>query len=117
MVPLASPAGGHAVFIDLNAFVPHLLPEQFPAESLAAFIYQNSGVRVSKGPPMAPSQAARGINLLRLAVPARKYLRGHLNDAAEAFLYAYSQRKEIRGLKKIEDPARSKYEPAHFTQV
>jgi tryptophanase len=66
---------------------------------------------------MAPSQAARGINLLRLAVPARKYLGGHLDDAAEAFLYAYSQRKEIRGLKKIEDAARSKYEPAHFTQV
>jgi tyrosine phenol-lyase len=116
-VPLVSPAGGHAVFIDLNASLSHLVPEQFPAESLAAFLYQISGVRVSKGPPMAPSQAAKGINLLRLAVPARKYLRGHLDDVAEAVLYAYSQRKEIRGLKRIEDPARSKYEPAHFTQL
>ena len=114
-VPLVNPAGGHAVFIDLNAFVPHLAPEQFPAESLAAFIYQISGVRVSKGPPMAPSQAAKGINLLRLAVPARKYRRGHLEDVAEAFLSAYCHRNEIRGLKRIEDPARSKYEPAHFT--
>jgi tyrosine phenol-lyase len=115
-LPLVHPTGGHAVFIDLNAFLPELTPEQFPAEALAAFIYQVSGIRVTKGPPMAPSQAAKGIQLLRLAVPARKYLRGHLDDVAEAVLYAYANRKEIRGLKRIEDPARSKYDPAHFIQ-
>ena len=116
-VPLVNPAAGHAVFIDLNAFVPELAPEQFPAEALAAFLYQASGIRVTKGPPMAPSQAAKGAQLLRLAVPARKYLRGHLDDVAEAVLYAYANRKEIRGLKRIEHPARSKYDPAHFTQL
>jgi tyrosine phenol-lyase len=116
-VPLVHPAGGHAVFVDLNQFMADLGSEEFPAEALAAFIYQVSGVRVTKGPPMAPSQAAKGINLLRLAVPARKYLRGHLDDVAEAFLYAYANRKEIRGLKRIEDFTRSKYEPAHFIQL
>jgi tyrosine phenol-lyase len=113
---LVHPTGGHAVFIDLNGFLPELTPEQFPAEALAAFVYQVSGIRVTKGPPLAPSQAARGTHLLRLAVPARKYLRGHLDDVAEAFLYAHANRKEIRGLKRIEDPARSKYDPAHFIQ-
>jgi tyrosine phenol-lyase len=116
-VPLVNPAGGHAVFIDLNAFLPELALEQFPAEALAAFIYQVSGIRATKGPPPAPSQAARGTQLLRLAVPARKYLRGHLDDVAEAVLYAYANRKEIRGLKRIEDAARSKYDPAHFIQL
>ena len=115
-VPLVHPAAGHAVFIDLDQFLPHLAPEQFPAEALAAFMYQISGVRVTKGSPPAPSQAAKGIHLLRLAVPARKYLRGHLNDAAEAVLYAYANRKEIRGLKKLEDPKRSKYDPAQFIE-
>ena len=115
-VPLVHPAAGHAVFIDLDRFLPHLAPEQFPAEALAAFIYQISGVRVTKGSPLAPSQAAKGIHLLRLAVPARKYLRGHLDDVAEAVLYAYANRKEIKGLKKLEDPKRSKYDPAQFIE-
>jgi tryptophanase len=57
---------------------------------------------------------ARGLELLRLAVPARKYLDGHLDDVAEALLYCYQNRHRIKGLVRIEDPNRSKYEPAHF---
>ena len=114
-VPLVRPPSGHAVFIDVNAFLPQLTAEQCPTEALAAFVYSASGIRLTKGPPLAPSQVARGINLLRLAVPARKYLNEHLDDAAEAILYACANRHEIKGLKKIEDPTRSKYEPAYFS--
>jgi tyrosine phenol-lyase len=103
-VPVLSPPAGHAVFIDLKKFVPDLAPEDFPAEALAAFIYQMSGIRVTKGPPLAPSQVARGTDLLRLAMPARKYLQGHMDDVAEALLYAFAHRNEIKGLKRIDDP-------------
>ena len=116
-VPLVAPPAGHAVFIDVNKFLPHMAAEHFPAEALAAFIYQRSGIRVTKGPPAAPSQTARGISLLRLAVPARKYLQGHLDDIAAALRYAFAHRNEIGGLSKINDPERSKYAPAHFTQL
>ena len=113
-VPVLSPAAGHAVFLDVKKFLPHLAAEQFPAEALAAFLYRISGIRVTKGPPLAPSQVARGTNLLRLAVPARKYLPGHLDDAATAVVQAFDHRSGIKGLKRVEDPNRSKYEPAHF---
>jgi tyrosine phenol-lyase len=113
-VPLIKPAAGHAVFVDVKAFLPHLSAVQFPAEALAAFIYHVSGIRLTKGPPPAPGQAARGVELLRLAIPARKYLQAHLDDVAEAILYAYANRGEIAGLKRSEDPARSKHEPAYF---
>lgn len=116
-VPLVHPPGGHAVFIDIKAFLPHLTPEDFPAEALAAFLYQASGIRVTKGPPLAPSQRAQGIDLLRLAVPACKYLRGHLDDVAEAVLYVYTHRDQIKGLKRLEDASRSKYDPAHFARL
>ena len=116
-VPWVSPPSGHGVFIDVNAFLPQVAPERFPAEALAAFIYLTSGIRVTKGPPLAPSQVARGMNLLRLAVPARKYLQEHLDDVAEAILYAYASRNEISGLQRIEDSTRSKHEPAHFTKL
>ncbi len=116
-VPVLSPPAGHGVFIDVKKFVPELAPERFPAEAVAAFIYQASGIRVTKGPPLAPSQVARGTDLLRLAVPARRYLQGHMDDVAKALHYAHSHRDEIKGLSKIDDPARSKYDPAHFTQL
>jgi tyrosine phenol-lyase len=113
-VPLVHPPAGHAVYIDLAAFLPHVAAENHRAEALAAFLYHVSGVRVTKGPPPAPAQTARGADLLRLAVPARKYVQGHLDDVVEALFYVYAHRNEIKGFKEVEDPQRSKYEPCHF---
>src|SRR5215467_5736484 len=73
-VSLVAPAGGHGVFINVKGFLPHVPAENLPGEALAAFIYHISGIRVTKGPPLAASQTARGVELLRLAVPARRYL-------------------------------------------
>lgn len=116
-IPILTPAGGHGVFIDVRSFLPHVPLENHPAEALAAFIYHTSGVRVSKGPPLSPSQMGRGVELLRLAVPGRRYVQGHMDDVAEAIQYAYSRRDEIKGLKKIDKPGRSKFEPALFAPV
>jgi len=116
-VPVLRPASGHGVFIDLKKFFAPIVPESFGAEALASFVYQKSGIRISKGPPLAPSQVARGVELLRLAVPARKYLNGHMDDVANAVGYAFAQRNEIKGLQKIDDAARSKYDPAHFVTL
>ena len=113
-VPLVAPPGGHGIFIDAKSFLPHVPVANLPAEALAAFIYHMSGIRVTKGPPLAPSQSARGVELLRLALPARRYLRGHMDDVAEAIQYAYSRRDEIKGLKKVDKPGRSRFEPALF---
>jgi len=116
-VPLVSPPAGHAVFVDLKNFMPQFPTGQFPAEALAAFVYLHSGIRVTKGPPLAPSQLAHGTELLRLAVPARKFVQGHMDDIASALRYAIAHRDEIEGLKRLDEPARSKYDPAHFTPL
>ena len=116
-IPILTPPGGHAVFIDIKNFLPHLAPDHHPAEALAAFIYHVSGIRLTKGPPLAPSQSSRGIELVRLAVPPRRYLPAHMDDVAEAVLYAFSHRDEIKGLKRIDKPGRSKYEPLLFSPV
>jgi tyrosine phenol-lyase len=113
-IPVVSPPSGHAVFIDVKAFLPDLPSAEFRSEALGAFLYRYAGIRVTKGPPPAPSQAVRGMELVRLAVPARKYLNAHLDDVAEALCYAYSRRNEIAGLRRSEDPARAKYAPAYF---
>ena len=113
-IPVVSPPSGHAVFIDVKAFLPDLPSAEFRSEALGAFLYRYAGIRVTKGPPPAPSQAVRGMELVRLAVPARKYLNAHLDDVAEALCYAYSRRNQITGLRRSEDPARAKYAPAYF---
>lgn len=116
-VPLVHPPAGHAVYIDLKNFLPHVPPDHHRAEALAAFVYAVSGIRVSKGPPPAASQVERKIELLRLAVPARKYLQGHMDDIAEAFLYAFAHRDEIKGLKRLDVPGRLKYDPSFFERM
>jgi len=116
-IPILKPSGGHGVFIDAKSFLPQLADDHHRAEALAAFVYRVSGIRLTKGPPLAPSQTKRGTQLLRLAVPARRYLQAHLDDVAEVILDAYAHRDEIKGLKRIEKPGRSKYDPALFEQV
>jgi tyrosine phenol-lyase len=116
-VPVLQPAGGHGVFIDVSRFLPHVRKENFPAEALAAFVFETSGVRLTKGPPLAPSQTARGLELLRLAVPARRYLQAHIDDAAHALLYAYAHREEINGLRRIEKAGRAKFAPPLFAPL
>jgi len=116
-IPLVNPPAGHAVFVDVKRFLPRVAAEHHRAEALAAFIYEISGIRVSKGPPAAPSQVERGIELLRLAIPARKYLQAHMDDIAEAFLYAFAHRDEIKGLKRLDTPGRLKYDPSFFERM
>jgi tyrosine phenol-lyase len=116
-VPVLRPAGGHGVFIDARKFLPDMPAEQHPAEALAAYIYELSGVRAAKGPPLTRRQIERGVDLLRLAVPARRYLQEHMDDVSQAVLHAYDHREEIPGLKSIEKPGRSKYDPGLFAPV
>ena len=114
-VPVLRPPSGHAVYLDVKSFLPDRTSEEHPSEALAAFLYECSGIRVTKGPPPAAAQVARGIELLRLAIPARKYVQGHLDDIAAAIVYAKAHRKEIKPLKRLEISGRSKYDPAYFT--
>jgi tyrosine phenol-lyase len=116
-VPVLAPAGGHAVFLDMRNFLPQVRAEEYPGAALAAFIYQISGIRVTPGPPPAPSQSAHGVELLRFAVPARRYLKEHMDDVADAVLYAFAHRQEIKGLRRIEKPGRSRYGPALFAPL
>jgi tyrosine phenol-lyase len=116
-LPVLRPAGGHGVFLDINRLLPHVPAANFPAEALAAHVFVASGIRLTKGPPPTEAQTARGINLLRLAVPARRYLPAHMDDVARVLSYAYEQKEEVRGLKRVEQPGRSRYAPAFFAPM
>jgi tyrosine phenol-lyase len=116
-VPVLHPAGGHAVYADVERFLPHMSEQQNPAEALAAFLYLSSGVRISKGPPPTQGQKERGATLIRMAIPAHRYLNAHLDHVAKALTQAFKDRQQIPGLSKVTAPQRGQYAPPWFTRA
>ena len=97
-VPIVQPPGGHAVYIDARAFVPHIPTEQFPAVALANEFYLEGGIRsVEIGTLMFGREAK--MDLVRLAIPRRTYTQSHIDYVIEVILEVWEKRGRIRGLK------------------
>lgn len=97
-VPIVQPPGGHAIYIDARAFLPHIPPENFPGVALANKLYLVGGIRsVEIGSLMFGQHAS--MDLVRLAIPRRVYTQSHMDYVIEALLKVWEKRDEIRGLK------------------
>jgi tryptophanase len=105
-VPIVQPPGGHAVYIDARAFLPHLPPTEFPGVALAAELFLEGGIRsVEIGTLMFGKPDKHGIeqagpmDLLRLAIPRRVYTQSHIDYCVEVILEVWRRRESIRGLR------------------
>lgn len=105
-VPVIQPAGGHAVYVDAGALLPHITPDQFPAQALGCALYVEGGVRgVEIGSNMAGRDPQTGRNrhpeleLLRLAVPRRTYTHTQLETVADALARIAMHPRQVCGLK------------------
>jgi tyrosine phenol-lyase len=97
-VPIVQPPGGHAIYIDARAFLPHVSPNQFPAVALANELYLQGGIRsVEIGTLMFGPQAT--MDLVRLAIPRRVYTQSHIDYVVEVILDVWKNRDRIQGLK------------------
>lgn len=104
-VPIVQPPGGHAIYIDARAFLPHIPPLQFPGVALAAELYLEGGIRsVEIGTLMFGKRDVEGreqpaaMDLLRLAIPRRVYTQSHVDYVVEVILEVWRRREQIRGL-------------------
>lgn len=97
-VPIVQPPGGHAIYIDARAFLPHIPPEQFPGVALAAELYLEGGIRSVEIGTLMFGPAAK-MDLVRLAIPRRVYTQSHIDYVVEAILEVWKQRHKIQGLK------------------
>ena len=112
-VPMIKPYGGHAIFVDARAFLDHLDQEEdFPAQALAAAVYEFSGVRtMERGIISAGRDNVTGENhvpkleTIRLTIPRRVYTYAHMDYVAEAIIQLYQRRHDISGLKWVYEPA------------
>jgi len=111
-VPIVQPPGGHAIYIDAKAFLPHIPREQFPGQALVAELYLEAGIRaVEIGSAMFGDKAV--MELVRLAIPRRVYTQSHIDYVVEAIVEVFQRRQSIRGLKMVREAPLLR----HFTAV
>jgi tyrosine phenol-lyase len=110
-VPIVRPIGSHAIFLDAKKFLPHLDQDQFPAQTLAAELYLEAGIRsmergnVSAGRDPETGQNRRpALELVRLTLPRRVYTQAHMDVVVEAVASVYERRNEIHGLEILPGP-------------
>jgi tyrosine phenol-lyase len=97
-VPIVQPPGGHAVYLDARAFLPHISAEQFPGVALAAELYLEGGIRSVEIGTLMFGKAAT-MDLVRLAIPRRVYTQSHIDYVVEVILQVWKNRERIPGIK------------------
>ena len=120
-IPIVTPVGGHAVYLDAKRFYPEMDQEKFPAQSLAAQLYLESGVRsmergiVSAGrDPETGEHRHPNLELVRLAIPRRVYTQAHMDVTAEAVKAVWDRREEASGLEMTYEPDFLRFFQARF---
>ncbi len=115
-VPIVLPPGGHAIYLDARAFVPHIPLEQCPGVALANELYLEGGIRSVEIGTLMFGKAAK-MDLVRLAIPRRTYTQSHIDYVIEVILEVWRKRNEIRGLKLNYEPPFLRHFTARFEQL
>jgi tyrosine phenol-lyase len=120
-IPIVQPIGGHAIFLDARRIYEHLAQDLFPAQTLAAELYLDSGVRsMERGVVSAGRDPASGqhrypkLELVRLTIPRRVYTQAHMDVVAEAVKAVYDNRSRVHGLRMVYEPKYLRFFQARF---
>lgn len=122
-IPIVKPIGGHGIFVDARAFLPHLTQDQFLAQVLAAELYIDSGVRTMERGIVSAGRKANGENyypkleLVRFTIPRRVYTQAHMDVIAESAAAVYERRNSIKGLKMVYEPKYLRFFQARFEKL
>jgi tyrosine phenol-lyase len=120
-IPIVQPVGGHAVFLDARCFYPHIPQVAFPAQTLAAELYLDSGIRsMERGIASAGRDPKTGdhyypkLELTRLTIPRRVYTQAHMDVAAESVKAVFDAREQTQGLRLVYEPKYLRFFQARF---
>ena len=123
-VPVVKPIGSHAVFINAREFLPHIDQDDYPAQSLAAELFIESGIRtMERGNVSAGRDPETGKNrrppleLVRLTIPRRVYTQAHMDVVTQAVVDVHARRDSIRGLKMVYEPEYLRFFQARFEPI
>lgn len=123
-IPIVNPIGTHGIFLDAKKFLPHLSQDKFPAQTLAAEIYLDSGVRtMERGVVSAGRDPETGdhrypeLELVRLTIPRRVYTQSHMDVICESVCEVFEDRDNIKGLEMVYEPEYLRFFQARFKKI
>jgi tryptophanase len=123
-IPIVQPPGGHAIYIDARAFLPHIPPTQFPGSALAAELYIEGGIRsFEMGTLVFGKCDSEGVehpgpmDLLRLAIPRRVYTQSHIEHVIDTITKVWRRRDQTRGLELIYQAPTLRHFTARFRRA
>ncbi len=122
-VPVVQPIGGHAVYIDAKALLPHIPPLQYPGQALAVALYETGGIRgceigsVMFGRQSDGSEQPAAMELVRLAIPRRVYTQSHIDYVIECFEDIVERTEHLPGYTITHEPEQLRHFTAHFAPI
>ena len=116
------PPGGHAIYIDAKAMLPHIPPLQYPGQALVTELYLEAGIRsveigsvmFARKDPKTGKEIPAPMELVRLAIPRRVYTQSHIDYVVEAILQVHERREKIRGMRIVEEAPFLRHFTARF---
>ncbi|MBS0569144.1 MAG: tryptophanase [Proteobacteria bacterium] len=119
-IPVVQPIGGHAVYLDARALLPHIAPLHYPGQALAVALYEAGGVRgceigtVMFGRQADGSEKPAALDLVRLAIPRRTYTQSHIDYVIEVCQAVAASAAELRGYRIVAEPKQLRHFTARF---
>jgi tryptophanase len=124
-VPIVQPPGGHAIYIDAAALLPHIAPLELPGQALVVELYRHAGIRAveigtvmfGRRDPDSGTEAPAAMELVRLAIPRRVYTQSHVDYVIEATLGVAERRERLKGFRIVEQPPLLRHFTARFAPL
>jgi tryptophanase len=119
-IPIVRPAGGHAIYIDARAMLPHITPLHYPGQSLAVEMYLHAGIRACEigtvmfGLQPDGTEKEAAMDLVRLAIPRRVYTQSHIDYVIEALTEINEQKNKLGGMRITWQPPQLRHFTANF---
>jgi tryptophanase len=122
-VPIVKPAGGHAVYLDARALLPHVPPLEYPGQALAVALYEAGGIRVCEigtvmfGRHPDGTEEPAAMDLVRMAIPRRTYTQSHIDYVIEVVTAVAERAAELSGYRIVEQPPQLRHFTARFEPI
>jgi tryptophanase len=122
-VPLVKPFGGHAIYLDARALLPHIDPLEYPGQALAIALYREGGIRgceigtVMFGRRPDGSEVPAAMDLVRLAIPRRTYTQSHIDYVIEVVRHVAERAASLRGVRIVDQPPALRHFTARFASL